>query len=356
MEKVGVILVNYKTYVNKYLAECRDTLRNQDYPKELINVYVVDNAASDESIAFTKDLYPEAIVIPRPDGNYAAANNTGIKQAITDGCEYFVIANMDVHYHVSWLSELVKAIESDSKVGIAQSRILLYPQTPEEWQKPKINTLGNIMHYLGFGFTSNYKEEDRVIEGYPEITGYASGCSFITTKAVIEKMGMYDEEYYMYHDDVEMSWRAKLAGYKIILAPKSIIYHKYEFSRSVMMVQYMERNRYLVIFHYYRWPTIILITPMLLFMEAGMIVYSLVNKWFDAKRKAMGYFWKWANWKKIFEKRKQVKKLRTVSDRKIIKSFVGRVLYQEVANPLLVYIANPIMAVYWFVVRWLIVW
>mgnify|MGYP001608715920 CR=1 FL=1 len=235
-KKVAIILVNYKDYVNRFLGECRDSLRAQNYPKDSCIIYIVDNASSDESVKYIKENYPEAKIIPRLDGNYAAANNAGIKEGIKDGCEYFVIANMDTKFDADWLSELIKAIASDPIIGIAQSKMLLYPKNEEEWKTPKINSMGNIMHFLCFGFTSYYNEIDRKIEGLPEIKGYASGCSFITKKEVLDKIGGYNEEYYMYHDDIEMSWKTKLAGYKIVLAPKSVMYHKYEFGRSICML------------------------------------------------------------------------------------------------------------------------
>ncbi|MCC6639016.1 glycosyltransferase family 2 protein [Candidatus Falkowbacteria bacterium] len=356
MKKVAVVLVNYKTYVNRFLEECRDSLRLQEYPADQIKVYIVDNASSEESRAYIAQNYPEAVIVPREDGNYAAANNAGIAQGMKDGCEYFVIANMDVKYDKRWLPELVIALENNPQAGLVQSKILLYPQNEEEWSKPKINTLGNIMHYLGFGFTSYYKEEDFVVTGYPKIEGYASGCSFIVSREVIEKIGTYNEEYYMYHDDVEMSWRAKLAGYDILLAPLSVLYHKYEFGRSVLMIYYMERNRYLAMFHYYKWQTILLISPMILFMEAGMIAYAILNRWWSAKWKAIRYFYSFETWKKILKTRKEIKQLRLLSDRILTRPMEGRVLYQEIANPLLVYVVNPIMLVYWKIVSKIIVW
>ena len=65
----------------------------------------------------------------------------------------------------------------------------------------------------------------------------------------------------MYHDDLEMGWKAKLAGYKIVLAPKSVCYHKYEFSRSIKMVYYMERNRLITHFSFYELTSILAILP-----------------------------------------------------------------------------------------------
>jgi len=119
-KKTAIVLVNYKDYVNRFLAECRDSLRSQNYLKDLFAVYIVDNASSSESRKYISEAYPEAIIVPRSDGNYSAANNAGIKKGVEDGCEYFVIANMDTKFHVDWLAELIKALESGDNIGLVQ--------------------------------------------------------------------------------------------------------------------------------------------------------------------------------------------------------------------------------------------
>ncbi|MDA3840519.1 MAG: glycosyltransferase family 2 protein [Patescibacteria group bacterium] len=356
MKKVGIILVNFKDYAQKYLSEFRDGLLAQNYPSELVNYYMVDNASSEPSRKYLSENFPESIIIPRKDGNYASANNVGARKAIEDGCEYIVIANIDTSFDKSWLSELVKALDENEKAGIAQSKILLYPKNNEEIIEPKINSLGNIMHFLGFGFTSAYKEKDRELNGYPEIKGYASGCSFIIRKEVFEKIGGYDGDYYMYHDDVEVSWKTKLLGYKIILAPKSIIFHKYEFSRSVRMLYYMERNRYLVMFQFYSGLTLLLIMPAIVIMELGMWFFSIVNSWIGVKVKASLYFFSPLTWKKIFKKRKFLAGIKKEKEKNIIKYFEGRVLFQEISNPVLKYIANPLLNLYWKIIKIFIIW
>lgn len=349
-------MVNYKDYAEKYLGEFRDSLLRQNYPSELVNYYVVDNASSPESYKYVKEIFPEAYILKRDDGNYAAANNLGCERAIADACDHLIITNIDTKADKDWIHELVSALNNNPRAGIAQSRILLYPRKKEGEGNLKINTLGNIMHYLGFGFTSNYQEEDRPIEGYPEIKGYASGCSFIIRREVFEKIGGYDEEYFMYHDDVELSWKTKLHGDKIVLAPESIIYHKYEFSRSIRMLYYMERNRILLMFQFYSIPTLVLIMPAIIFMEAGMWFFSLVNSWFLVKAKADFYFLNPKTWIKILKKRKFLKRIKRVKEKEIVESFEGRVLFQEIANPVLKYIANPIFNVYWKIVKIFIFW
>lgn len=358
MDKVGIVLVNYKDYAQKFLADCRSTLENQSYPRDDFIVYIIDNASSPESLKYLHDYYPQAVVIAREDGNYSAANNAGARQAIADGCQFIVIVNMDVEFDQDWLTELVLAIKSDDKIGIVQSKILLYPKNEEQRKNPLINSVGNKIHYLGFGFTQGYNEPQT---NYPdnkltEITGYASGCSFIMKKQVFEKVDGYDEEFYMYHDDLEISWKARLAGYKIMLAPKSIIYHKYEFSRSVRMVYYMERNRYLSMFIFYKFATLLLILPAMIIMEFGMLFFSLINKWFKTKIKVNLYFLKISTWKFILRKRKQVNCFRKLKDKDLVKNFSGQVLFQEIQNPLLKYVGNPLINIYWKIVRKIVFW
>ncbi len=349
-------MVNFKDYAQNYLGEFRDGLLAQDYPRDLVNYYLVDNSSSEPSRKYLAESFPEAIIIPRKDGNYALANNTGAKKAFGDGCEYIIIANIDTSLDKSWISELLLALEENREAGIAQSKILLYPKTNDEVIEPRINSLGNIMHFLGFGFTSAYGEKDRKVSGYPEIKGYASGCSFIIRKEVFDSIGGYDGEYYMYHDDVEVSWKTKLLGYKIILAPKSVIYHKYEFSRSIKMLYYMERNRYLVMFQFYSVLTLILILPAIVFMELGMVFFSIINSWLGVKAKVSFYFLKPSTWAKIIKKRYFLNGIKKGREKNIIKHFEGRVLFQEIGSPVLKYIANPLLNLYWKIIKVFIVW
>lgn len=350
-KRIGIVLVNYQDYARRFLAPCRDSLRQQDYPLELMRIYIVDNASSAQSLNDLKSIYPEAKIIPRLDGNYAAANNLGFQTALSDGCELLVTVNMDTEMAPGWLRELVLALETDPLVGLAQSKIMLFPQSGHELASAKINSLGNVIHFLGFGFTSGYQESDREILGYPEIKGYASGCSFIIRPEVIAKIQGYNEEYYMYHDDLEISLKAKLAGYKVVLAPLSIIYHKYEFSRSTKMIYYMERNRYLTLLSFYPKYLLVLIFLPALMMDLGMLGYSLLGGWFKEELKIYAYFFRAQNYVKLIQERKKIKALSVRPFRSLASDFSGRIEFQEVANPILRLIVNPLLAAYWFLIK-----
>ena len=357
--KVAIILINYKDYANRFLTECRDSLRAQTYPADNFAVYIVDNATSDKSRQYLAGCYPEAKVIPRPDGNYSAGNNAGINAARQDGITLFCIANMDTRFEPDWLTELVKAALSAPDIGIAQSKLLLYPQNDDERKDPLINSLGNVQHYLGFGYTSGYRQKSSACANIVDISpiaGYASGCALIVKDGLLKKIGDYNEDFYMYHDDVELSWRTKLAGYKIVLAPRSVVFHKYEFNRSVRMYYYMERNRYMVLFNFYRWRTIFLLLPMLFLMEFGVAGFSILHGGFFTKLRVYWYYLKPSAWWRIFRTRDAVARFRQTTDKQILSTMSGRLDFSEVNNWVLENLGNPLCELYFYLIKKIIVW
>lgn len=350
MSKVGIILVNYKDYAKKYLAACRTSLLTQKYSD--FTVYLIDNASSPESLSYLRELYPEAIILPREDGNYCAANNLGMERAILDGCEYLVAANMDTEFDPDWLNQLVLALENNQDAAIAQSLILLYPKNESDRSNPKINTTGNLIHFLFFGFTNHYNlDKAKVkIEEYSDIS-YASGCSFIVRAKIFKEIGGYDEDLYMYHDDLDFSLRAKLAGYRVIIAPQSLVWHKYEFERSVRMLYYMERNRGLTFFSFYPLKTIIFLFPTFLLMSLGMTIFALKSGWLKTKIKVDLYFLKPSTWKLIKENRKKYQRLGANKLSEISQPFLGKINFQEIDNPILKYFVNPTFNIYWWLIK-----
>ena len=354
-KKIGIILVGYKDYARRFLADCRDSLRGQTYPSALIKVSLVENCSPDAG-RFVKDNFPEAHWIGRSDGNYAAANNVGLAAAARDGCDYFFIANLDVVFDRQCLTEMAAALAAHPRAGLVQAKILLYPKNDEDKKNPKINSLGNIAHFLGFAFTDGYQQPDRFIGDHPLLKGYASGCAFMLRRSVYESLGGEEEQLYMYHDDLEYSLRAKISAYEIRLAPRAIVYHKYEFSRSLRMLSYMERNRYLIMLYYYRWPTLLLLAPAWAAMDAGMLFFALASGWGKEKLAIYLFFLRPSVWQRIAAKRKLIRRIRLLTDRALLSDFSGRIEFQEVANPLLTYVANPLFNIYWQIVKHLIFW
>jgi GT2 family glycosyltransferase len=348
-KKVGIILVNYKDYAKRFLNDCRDSLRAQKYLN--YQVYIVDNASSLESVKYLQENYAEAKIIENANNDgFAKGNNDGIKAALADGCDYVFLLNMDTVIEPDALAEMVKATEADEKIGAVQARLMLFDN------KNIINSLGNETHFLGFGYSSGYgetwseKNSKFKIQNSKFYIMYPSGAAVLFKKAALEEVGSFDEEYWMYNEDQELGWRLLLAGWKNVLAPEAVVYHKYEFSRSISKYYWMDRNRILAILECYQISTLILIAPAFLIMELGLILFSIKNGSLKEKIKVWQYFLSAKNWQYIKTARARNQKLRKIKDKEIAKLITGKIWYQEIGDWKLRLI-NPVFNAYWILVR-----
>jgi len=353
MPKVAIIMINYKTYADRFLKDSYESLVKINYPKDSFRIYVVDNVTSPETRTRIKELAPEATVVPSDGNGWGHANNVGAKKAIKEGFDdYFYFVNMDTKFDPECLNESLKAAQSDPKIGIVQSKLLLHPPINGEYM---LNSKGNSLTFLGFGYCAGDGKKDDAGSEVTDIVT-AAGAGILVPKKVFLEAGLCDESYFMYHDDIELSFKIKLLGYRVVLAPKSVVYHKHEFGRSVRQIYSMERNRFRFMLEFYKWPTLVLIFPAFVFMELGMLPYSLINNWFLTKLKAYGYFLSPKGLSQVFAKRKEIQKMRKISDRQMLRGIVGIIDFQQIENPVLKYIANPIFNLYWKLASRLIVW
>jgi len=351
-KKVAIIISpNYKDYAKKYLAECAESISKQDYPGE-IKIFVTDNGSTEKSFIYLKSVLPEAeIVRNKNNDGFAKGNNDCMKLALTQDYEYIALFNMDTVLEKDCLKSMVEAAD-EIKVGAVQARLMLYSD------KNKINSLGNVTHFLGFGYAKGYNEKfnppNPPLQGGQEIC-YPSGAAVLFTKEALEKVGLFDEEMWMYNEDQDLGWRLWLAGYKCVLAPAAVACHKYEFSRSIKKYYFMDRNRMIAMLKNYHWATLILIFPAFLIMEIGLLFFSFTNGWFKEKILVYKYFLNLKNWRYIIEARKLSQEQRQVRDKEIVKLFSGKIWYQEIGDAKL-RIANVVFGAYWRIIKVLIRW
>ncbi|MFH1255090.1 MAG: glycosyltransferase family 2 protein [bacterium] len=352
-KKTAIIMINYKKYAERFLKESYESLLKLNYPRELYRIYVVDNATSAETAAEIKQLAPEAVIIPSDGNGWGHANNLGAEQAMKDGfADYLYFANMDTVFDKNCLSEAISAYESDPRIGIVQSKLLLHPPINGEYM---LNSKGNFVTYLGFSYCSGDGKKDDAGDEIVDIAS-ASGAGLLIAGKLFLDIGKCDESYFMYHDDVELSFKAKLSGRRVVLAPRSVVYHKHEFGRSIMQIYSMEKNRLKFLLEFYKIPTLLVILPAFLFMEIGMIFYAILKGWLKAKLKSYGYFLNYKNLILIYKKRKQIQAIRKISDKEMLKGVTGIIDFQQINNPVLKYIANPIFNFYWLIVKKIIIW
>lgn len=343
--KIAIILINYKDYAQKYLDDCLNSIRELDYQGEFV-LYIVDNESSDETYRYLQEKAPEAKIIQneKNDG-FAKGNNDAIKQAFADACNYIYLLNMDTISDKSSLTEMMKSIESEDEIGAVQARLMLHPETD------KINSLGNNTHFLGFGFCNAYNEKYQPEKVFDKTKiFYPSGAAVLFKREVLEKTGLFDEEYFMYNEDQDLGWRVWLAGHQVVLAKEAVVYHKYQFSRSVSKYYFMDKNRIITALKNYKIISLITFFPAFLLMEIGLLFFAIKNKSLKDKLGIWGMFFSFSFWKYIRQKRREVRDLREVKEHKILSMLSGKIWYQEISSPLLS-LANFFLNIYFILAK-----
>lgn len=338
--KVGIILVNYKDYANKFLAECLASIRalNSELRPDL---FIVDNASTSETENYLKIQAPEArIIVNRNNDGFAKGNNDALRVMINEDYDYALLLNMDASLDPLALKELLALAENSKEAGAIQARLMLAED------RDKINSLGNETHFLGFGYCRAYREKflDKKIISAP--IAYPSGaCVLLRIKALLD-VGLFDETLWMYNEDQDLGWRLWLRNWQCLIAFSAVAYHKYEFSRSISKYYWLERNRLIVAWKNYSTLSLILFAPALLIMELGLALFAIRSKWWKEKIKVYLYFLNFRNWPYLIKARRLIQKTRQRPDYLILPMFSGHISYQEIDNALLKYIANPLLMIY----------
>jgi GT2 family glycosyltransferase len=172
-----------------------------------------------------------------------------------------VFLNQDTRVQPGWLAALVDELGSDHSAGLTTSKLLIMSQ-PDQ-----IQLGGQDVHYTGLitarGFGAPAASLSR-----PQAVGAVSGASFALTRQLWQELGGFDERFYMYYEETDLSWRAQLAGYRCLYAPGSVLYHDYRPGRpSPLRSYYSFRNRYLMLLKNWRWRTLLLLLPGLVLAE-----------------------------------------------------------------------------------------
>lgn len=344
-KKIALAIITYNS--EKKLPDCLASLAKQDYPKELVDLIIIDNNSIDQSAAIAKQSPISARLLENSENaGFAKANNQAYELARELGDDYLVLLNDDTIVEPDWLSKLIALAESDEKIGAVQAKLLLWPE------KGLINSYGNALTFLGFGYCNLYRQPDKA--GRPFEVPYPSGGVVAIKMPALEKIGLFDDALFMYHEDVDLGWRLRLTGWKIMLEPAAVVYHKYSFAKASYKYYYMERNRFYVSRKNFKIATLILFFPAHLAMELGLFFFAAKNGWL--KEKLRGYFWFFRNLPLVLKRRREIQRLRTVGDKEIIRLFSASIKFQDIDNPVLAKLVNPAMEAYFWLAKKVIFW
>ena len=209
-----------------------------------IEVIVVDNASTDNSHKKCKEKFEKIKLIENKQNlGYCEGNNVGIREATG---EFIIILNPDTIVTPDCVTELMTAYKKHGEA-------LYQPKIISLYEKDIIQSTGNMLHLFGFGFARDKGVLNSLQRDMIEQIGYASGTCLFLSQKTLKKIGLLDSFLFLYHDDLDLGWRAAHLGIKSYYVPLSVIYHaeSYSLKWSSKKFFWLERNRrYCLLTHY----------------------------------------------------------------------------------------------------------
>ncbi len=230
---ISVIVVTRNS--EEHIKECLQSIINQSYKN--LETIVVDNASEDKTVDIIKNLFPQVKIYDlKKNIYYPGAVNYGIKKAKG---KYFLILNDDVELDRDCISFLYYKIKKNKKIGAVVPMMKFY------YLRGFINGIGNQVRNYGWGTDNFIGHVD--IGQFSDLKEVPSACfgAVFLNKDAVKEVGLLDEKYIAYYEDVDWSFRCWLKGWKIIPAIKAIVYHKFGAYWKTMekKLKFVARNR-----------------------------------------------------------------------------------------------------------------
>jgi len=305
---VSVIVLNYNA--GELLLNCIESVKKSAYKN--LEIIVVDNISTDKSQKVCKEKYPDIKLIQNDENfGYCEGNNIGIREAEGD---YIIILNPDTIVESNWIEELISAYNKFGE-GLYQPKHLSLNE------KTIYMSAGNMLNIFGFGYAREKGKRDENQFNKIEEIGYASGTCLFTSSAVLKKVGLFDPFIFLYHDDLDLGWRASQLGIKSYYVPTSLIYHaeSYSLKWNAEKFYWLERNRKYCILTHYSKQTYSKIFPTLLAVDFFVWIFYLTKGFLGAKIRAELDIIK--NRKAIKIKYEELESKKIVSDKELIAKF-----------------------------------
>lgn len=229
---VSVIIPNWNGAA--HLPACLEALRAQTFRD--FEIIVADNGSTDESVALLARAYPEAraLALGRNLG-FTGACNAGLRAA---GGQFLALLNNDTAARPDWLAEVLAAFERHPRAGMVASKMLLFDR------REVLHTAGDIFKTDGTPGNRGVWEVDRgqFAEG-PVFS--ANGGSAVYRRALLDQVGLLDDDFFFSCEDVDLAWRAQLAGWEAVYAPRAVVYHKLSASGGGVTASFFDGRNFL---------------------------------------------------------------------------------------------------------------
>lgn len=278
----------------KYLQRCLSSVFGE--VGEGDEVIIVDNASTDGSVAFIAERWPDVPAIRNATNRgFAAACNQAAKRATN---EILVFLNQDTQVRLGWLDGLRYPFARDTGVGVVTSRILMMDQ-PEI-----IQAYGLTVHFSGLTSARGFGEPASAYGSLGPM-GSVSGASFAIRREVWTAVGGFNEDFGMYYEDVDLSWRTIRQGWSCELGPESVVQHEQVWAPSSLVLQYIARNRYYLLLKNFHWLTLMILLPGLACAEGADWICALMRGKGAITTKWRAWRWLGRNYKSIVAARQR---------------------------------------------------
>ncbi len=282
MEKrVAILLLNWNSY--EHTANCIASL--QKVTPANFDVIVVDNGSKDGSGLALQQKFTQIKYIQAPTNlGFAGGNNKGFEYAIAYGYQYAFMLNNDTFVEPDFLALLVSYLDTHPAVGAIQPKIFFNNNRQKIW-----NGGSYFLSWLGWTYSKNYMRSAGPAQNNFAEVDWITGCALLVRTSIVQKIGALNDNFFIYYEDVDFSFRIRQAGYKLMFHPQSVIYHIAGMANKAKVkgkegyanpyVHYLNfRNHIWVLKTYtkwYQWPT----TLLTLFAYSLAIMLYFVLRW-----------------------------------------------------------------------------
>ncbi len=264
MPAVSIIITNWNG--RRWLADCFEALWAQTFTD--FEIILVDDGSTDDSAAWVAAQYPAVRLIRLEQHvGFAGANNVGIRAALG---QHIVTLNNDTRAEPQWLAALLAGLTAPD-VGMVAAAMLI-------WDQPELlDSAGIEVDWAGFGWNRGWRQPVGAANQPQEVFGPCAGAA-LYRRDMLEQIGLFDEDFYTYYEDVDLAWRARRAGWRCMYAPAARVLHYHSAtggrfsSRKAFL---LSRNRLWAMAKNFDFGQLWWAWLFILLLDAGSLVYQL---------------------------------------------------------------------------------
>lgn len=310
---ISIIIVNWNG--EKWLSKCLSSLAQQTYKQ--FEIIFVDNGSKDNSVAYVKKNFPHVkIILNKKNLGFAGGNNVGYKHAKG---EYILLLNNDTWVEKNFLKKIIGAFDRNPRLGSVQPKIVLMDDPKKLDAVGAYWTDSSFLYYYGFGKNSQEKKYNKKMPFFSN-----KGAAMLFKKELVDKIGLFDDDFWCYYEETDFCHRVWLAGYECWYYPDAVVHHamggtSLRFDSSFVQFHNF-KNKLLSFLKNFEAKNLITIVPIYILLNIFISFIWLFQgkyKHFLALYRSIG--WNISHAQETSRKRKIVQSLRTKSDDDIFK-------------------------------------